>query len=78
MITDSGGDQPQAGNTVHDPGTNRPPTPWERNSLTLEGFDLEEQWPDHGNSSLVRAYRAGFQDATRFGDRITITGEVST
>lgn len=33
--------------------------------LRLEGFDADEEYPEHGHDALRVAYRAGFSEATR-------------
>lgn len=33
--------------------------------LRLEGFDPNEQYPEHGHDALRTAYRAGYNEALR-------------
>jgi hypothetical protein len=47
---------------VRDPSSDDPITPDELRSLTLEGFDLGEPWPEYGHNALIQAYRAGYHD----------------
>lgn len=47
---------------VRDQSSGDPPTGDERRNLTIEGFDLDEDYPEYGNSAVVQAYRAGFHD----------------
>lgn len=47
---------------VREPSSDDPITADERTNLTIEGFDVDEPYPEYGQQSLLQAYRAGFHD----------------
>lgn len=47
---------------VREPSSDESMTTDERNNLINEGFNVDEEYPEYEQRSLLQAYRAGFLD----------------